>query len=190
VTKRDLALIKEFYVEGNGKAPIKSLRHLTYRDMKGITNTTAMVFEYTYLETIEPGALRDQRLVSNMEISHSRISDLDGNAFCGTIDGVKYGLPSLKTVDMDSNRPFKNGTVHVDLLRCLKNLESADFDTDFITTLPDGLFRGNPKLNHLDLKNNKLSARTLRYVKSVASEVELGEDKDDVMESWQIPERI
>lgn len=190
VTPIDLAKIDEFYVESNGKNPIRSLRHLTYRDLKGLYNATSVVFEYAYLETIEPGAFRDLRSVTNMEISHTRISYLGPETFCKA--GV-YGIPTLKTLDLDSNRPFKGGTIEVNLLSCLYNLIEVDFDTDEITHFPRGAFAGNKKLGNIDVKNNpNISSNEINALKSINGgiTVEVGPDREDVMESWQIPESI
>lgn len=181
----DLAGVDELYVEGNGKNPVRSLRTLTYRDLRGLYNTTALVFEYTYLETIIPGAFADMRSVSNIEISHNRVSYLHPETFCK--EGA-YGLPSLRTLDLDSNRPFKNGTVEENLLSCLGNLTEVDFDTDFITHFPRGLFSHNKNLKNIDVKNNVLSNSEQEFLKSVnggSVTVELGTDVNDVMETWQ-----
>ncbi len=188
VTPVDLAKIFEFYVEGTGPKPVKSIRNLALGDLKGLFNATSVVFEYTYLETVEPGAFSDLKSVSNIELSHTRISYLRPDTFCK--NGV-YGLPSLKTMDLDSNRPFKGGTIETNLLSCLSNLEDIDFDTDELTHFTEGTFAGNKKLKKMDLKNNPgMSTSEINYIKSLGIIPEIGTDKDDIMEAWQIPDSI
>lgn len=190
VTDRDLLQMRDLYVEGSGKNPVKGLRHLRYEDMKGLYNVKTVVFEYTYLETIEPGAFRDLWSIDTMEISHNRVSYLAPDTFCKS---GAWGLNTLKNMDLDSNRPFKGKTLEKNLFWCLKNLTSLDLDTIFITHLPRDIFKYNKKLNALDIKNNKFSASEIRALKAVNNgnlELEVGVDPNDVMETWQIPERI
>lgn len=115
-----------------------------------LVNLEFLELGHNKLQSLEPGLLRNQRKLSQLNLWGNSLRNLNKGSF--------EGLEQVKELDLSDNGME---SLEPDVLAHLVNLTEINLSANHFVSLPDGLFATNTKLKLFKLLENRIPMETL-----------------------------